>query len=78
MATDLISRVRQALAEKVGPALDMDGTQLEVLDVNDGIARIRLNGVCGNCPSSIMTVVMGLEDELRRAVPEVAYVEAVP
>lgn len=74
----LIDRVRQVLAEKVGPALDMDGTQLEVLDVDDNIARIRLNGVCGNCPSSIMTAVMGIEEELRRHLPEVAYIEAVP
>jgi Fe-S cluster biogenesis protein NfuA len=76
--TDLESRVTQVLAEKVGPALDMDGTQLEVLDVTDGVARIRLGGVCGSCPSSIMTVVMGIEEELRRHVPEVDYIEAVP
>ena len=74
----LIDQVRQVLAEKVGPALEMDGTQLEVLDVADNIARIRLNGVCGNCPSSIMTAVMGIEQELRRHLPEVEYIEAVP
>lgn len=76
--SDLESLVTRVLAEKVGPALDMDGTQLEVLDVTDGVARIRLGGVCGNCPSSIMTAVMGIEEELRRHVPEVAYIEAVP
>jgi len=75
---DLKQRVIQILAEKVGPALDMDGTQLEVLDVTDGVARLRLGGVCGSCPSSIMTVVMGIEEELRRHIPEVAYIEAVP
>ena len=71
-------RVTQALAKHVGPALEMDGTQLEVLDVTEGVARIRLGGICGHCPSSIMTVVMGIEEELRRHVPEVAYIEAVP
>lgn len=75
---DLKQLVTQVLAEKVGPALEMDGTQLEVLDVADGVARIRLGGVCGNCPSSIMTVIMGIEEELRRHVPQVAYIEAVP
>ena len=74
----LKTRVIAALEQEVGPALDMDGTLLEVLDVTDGVARIRLGGVCGNCPSSIMTVVMGIEEELRRRVPEVAYIEAVP
>lgn len=75
---DLKARVAAALAAHVGPALDMDGALLEVLDVQDGVARIRLNGVCGNCPSSIMLVVNGIEEELRKHVPEIAYVEAVP
>lgn len=78
VTNDLKTRVTQALAAHVGPALDMDGTKLEVLDIADGVARIRLNGVCGNCPSSIMLVVNGIEDELRKHVPEIAYVEAVP
>jgi Fe-S cluster biogenesis protein NfuA len=74
----LKTRVAAALSSHVGPALDMDGTLLEVLDVADGVARIRLGGVCGNCPSSIMLVVNGIEEELRKHVPEIAYVEAVP
>jgi Fe-S cluster biogenesis protein NfuA len=74
----LKERVAQVLAREVGPALSMDGTLLEVLDVEDGIARIRLNGICGSCPSSIMAAVMGIEEELRRHLPEVAYIEAVP
>lgn len=78
MAEELQARVVAALATHVGPALDMDGTRLEVLDVADGVARIRLNGVCGNCPSSIMLVVNGIEEELRKHVPEIHYVEAVP
>jgi Fe-S cluster biogenesis protein NfuA len=75
---DVKEQVTRVLAEKVGPALDMDGTQLEVLEVADGVARIRLGGVCGSCPSSIMLVVMGIEEELRRHMPEIAYIEAVP
>ena len=75
--TDLKQRVEAVLAEHARPALDMDGTQIEVLDVTDGIARLRLGGVCGNCPSSIMAAVMGLEDLLRKHVPEVRYIEAV-
>ena len=78
MIDPLATRVANALAAHVGPALEMDGTRLEVLDVTDGVARIRLNGVCGNCPSSIMLVVHGIEEELRKHVPEINYVEAVP
>jgi Fe-S cluster biogenesis protein NfuA len=66
------------LACEVGPALALDGTALEVLDVENGVARIRLSGVCGNCPSSIMAVVTGIEQELRRHVPDVKYIETVP
>jgi Fe-S cluster biogenesis protein NfuA len=75
---ELKERVAQALAEHAAPALDLDGTQIEVLDVDDGIARLRLSGVCGGCPSSIMAAVMGLEELLRRHVPEVRGIEAVP
>ncbi|MCI0465133.1 MAG: NifU family protein [Gemmataceae bacterium] len=76
--SDLKDRVARALAEHVGPALEMDGTAIEVLDVTDGVARVRLGGVCAGCPSSVMTVLIGIEQELRRHVPEVEYLEAVP
>jgi len=77
-ADDLKSRVQEVLKREVAPALDMDGTKLEVLDVSHGCAQIRLGGICGTCPSSIMAAVMGIEEILRRCVPEVEYVEATP
>jgi Fe-S cluster biogenesis protein NfuA len=75
---DLRSRVQQALAAEIGPALDMDGSRIDIVAVHDGEVQLRLNGVCGNCPSSIMAVVMGIEQELCRLVPEVRYVEILP
>ena len=75
---DLKARVAQVLAEQVGPALAMDGTAIEVVDVSDGVAQVRLGGVCSGCPSTIMTVIMGIEEELKKHVPEVEYLEAVP
>jgi Fe-S cluster biogenesis protein NfuA len=74
----LKSRVTDVLVREIGPALAMDGTQIEVLDVEDSVARLRLGGVCGSCPSSIMAVVNGIEQELRKHVPEIASIEAVP
>jgi Fe-S cluster biogenesis protein NfuA len=56
----------------------MDGGEIEVLDVRDGVAQVRLGGLCAGCPSTVMTVVMSLEQELRRHVPEVEYLEVVP
>ncbi len=78
MSAELKERVARALAEEVGPALELDGTQLEVLDVSDGVARVRLGGVCSGCPSTLMLVIHGIEQELRRRFPEVEYLEAVP
>jgi Fe-S cluster biogenesis protein NfuA len=77
-AEPLKERITRLLAEEIGPALEMDGTAIEVLDVTDGVVRLRLAGVCGSCPSSIMAAVMGIEQELRRRLPEVEYLEAVP
>jgi Fe-S cluster biogenesis protein NfuA len=74
---DLKARVARALAEEVGPALGMGGTAVEVLEVTGGVARLRLGGVCGGCPGSVMAVVFGIEQELRRSVPEVEYVEVI-
>ena len=74
----LKEQVARALAEVVAPALGMEADGLEVLDVNDGVARVRLRGACGGCPSSIMAVIMGVEQELQRLVPGVEYLEVVP
>ncbi len=77
MSVDLKQRVTQVLAEHALPALDMDGTKIEVVDVSDGIARLRLGGVCGTWPGTIMAVIMGLEELLRRHMPDVRHIEAV-
>jgi Fe-S cluster biogenesis protein NfuA len=77
-STDLKARVARVLSEHVGPALAMDGAAIEVLEVCDGVARVRLGGVCTGCPGTIMTVIMGIEEELRKHVPEVEYLEAMP
>jgi Fe-S cluster biogenesis protein NfuA len=74
----LKDRVSGVLAGEIAPALGMDGTSIEVVDVADGLVRLRLGGGCGCCPSSIMAIVMGIEQELRRLVPGVDGVEVVP
>ena len=77
-ADDLKGRVERVLKEEAAPALHLDGSAIEVLDVRGGVARVRLGGVCAGCPSTVMSVLMGLEQELRRQVPEIDYLEAVP
>jgi Fe-S cluster biogenesis protein NfuA len=73
----IVERVRKALAEDIGPALGLEGGSIEVMDVEAGVARLRLRGGCSGCPSTIMAVIMGVEEELRQRVPEVEYVEMV-
>jgi Fe-S cluster biogenesis protein NfuA len=76
--SDLKERVARVLSEEVAPALQMDGTDIEVLGVADGVVQVRLTGVCSGCPGSVYAAVMSIEEELRRRVPEVEYLEAVP
>jgi Fe-S cluster biogenesis protein NfuA len=76
--TGLKSRVEAVLKTEVAPVLDLDGAGLQVLDVSDGVVRLRLNGVCTGCPGTIMRLILGLEQELKSRVPEVEYLEAVP
>lgn len=78
MDDDLKARVKRALKEDIAPALLLDGSEIEVVDVSDGIAQVRLSGVCAGCPATIMTVITNLENELRTRVPEVEVIEAVP
>jgi riboflavin kinase/FMN adenylyltransferase len=74
----LIDRVRGVLAREVGPALAIDGAAVEVLGIENGVARVRLAEVCASCPATLMTMVFGIEQELRRHVPEIEYLEASP
>jgi Fe-S cluster biogenesis protein NfuA len=77
-ALGLEERVRRVVAEEVVPLLQMDGGAVEVLAVQGGVVQVRLTGTCGGCPGTVRAVLMGIEEELRRRVPEVEYLEAVP
>ncbi len=76
--TTLRDRVSHALKTQVAPALDLDGSGIEVVTIEDGIASVRLSGACAGCPATIRTIIGELEQELRLYVPEVEFLEAVP
>jgi Fe-S cluster biogenesis protein NfuA len=59
------------------PYLMADGGNVEVVDLDGPIVKVRLQGACGSCPSSTMTLKMGLERKLREMIPEIAEVEQV-
>jgi Fe-S cluster biogenesis protein NfuA len=73
--TDLRARVEEVIRAEVAPLLDLDGTGIEVLDVEHGCARVRLSGACAGCPATVMFVIQGIEQELLKRVPEVEYLE---
>ncbi len=75
---DLKARIQSVLEVHVAPALSLEVGGLEVLDVIDGVVRIRVTDVCAACPATVMTLIMGIEQELRKHLPEVEYLEAVP
>lgn len=73
---NLEERVERAL-DQIRPALRMDGGNVELIEVDEGIAKVRLMGACGGCPMSTMTLKMGIERAVRSSVPEIKSVEAV-
>ncbi|MCL6450540.1 MAG: NifU family protein [Acetobacteraceae bacterium] len=70
------ARVEAALAE-VRPQLQADGGDVELVDVKDGVVKVRLKGACGGCPMAAMTLQNLLERTVKDRVPEVKRVEAV-
>ena len=77
-STELIERLSGILRDEVCPALRLDCSAIEVVSVTDGVAKVRLGSLCAACPSTLMTVIHGLEQELRRQFPEIKYLEALP
>ena len=67
------------IVEKLRPQLQMDGGDVELVDVtDDGIVKVRLMGHCRGCAFSQMTLKMGIERAIKQIVPEIKYVESVP
>ena len=69
----------QGVINLIRPAVQADGGDIELVDVTgDGVVQIRFHGACHGCPSSTMTLQMGIERNLREKVPEVTSVVPVP
>ena len=69
-------RVEDAL-ERIRPALQADGGDVELLEVDVPVARVKMVGACGGCPMSMMTLKAGIEAAIVEAVPEITTVEGV-
>ena len=70
-------RIQKFLDDEIRPAVAMDGGDVSLDRFEDGIAYIHMQGSCAGCPSSTMTLKMGIETKLKDAVPEVVEVMSV-
>ena len=64
--------------EEIRPGLQADGGDVELVDIVDGVVKVRLKGACAGCPMSQMTLAFGIERVLKERIPEIKKVEAVP
>ena len=69
-------KIETALAQ-IRPALQADGGDVELVDVNEGVVKLKLKGACGGCPMAAMTLQHGIERVLKDQIPEVKEVIAV-
>ena len=73
----LLEKVEAAL-DTIRPYLLTDGGNVSVEEITpDGVVKLKLLGSCGSCPMSIMTLKAGIEEAIKKAVPEITSVEAL-
>ena len=65
----------EKILNEIRPLLQRDGGDVELVDINGGIVKVRLQGACAGCPMSQMTLRNGIEKVLKEKIPEVTAVE---
>ncbi len=74
----MITKRVAKVIERIRPAVQQDGGDIELVDVENGLVKLRLVGACAGCPSSMMTLKAGIERAIRAEVPEITGVESIP
>ena len=64
----------EAVLDKIRPSLEADGGNVELVDVKDGVVKVKLTGACAGCPMSTITLKNGIERILKNEIPEVKEV----
>jgi Fe-S cluster biogenesis protein NfuA len=77
MALALTTDNVETVLDELRPYLMADGGNVELAEIEGPIVKLRLQGACGSCPSSAMTLKMGIERRLREQIPEIVEVEQV-
>jgi len=67
----------EEVLNQIRPSLMRDGGSVELVDVDDGVVKVRLTGACAGCAMATITLKMGIERILKQEVPEVKEVVAV-
>jgi Fe-S cluster biogenesis protein NfuA len=67
----------ETVLDEMRPYLMADGGNVELVELDGPVVKLRLQGACGTCPSSTMTLRMGIERRLREFIPEITEVEQV-
>ncbi|MBC7396781.1 MAG: NifU family protein [Bdellovibrionales bacterium] len=73
-SSEVEKRIQAFLDEEIRPAVAMDGGDVALDRFEDGVVYLHMQGACSGCPSSAMTLKMGIETKLKEAVPEVTEV----
>lgn len=77
MNNDLIEKIEKAL-DSIRPYLEADGGNVKIVEVtSEMVLKLELTGTCSSCPMSTMTLKAGVEEAIKRDVPEIKKVEAV-
>ncbi len=77
MSLALTSENVEQVLDELRPYLMADGGNVDLVEIEGPIVKLRLQGACGSCPSSAMTLKMGIERRLREYIPEITAVEQV-
>lgn len=73
---DVVKRIKELLENYVKPAVEMDGGAIQFKKFEDGVVTLMLQGSCSGCPSSMITLKSGIEQMMKRMIPEVEEVVA--
>ena len=75
--TKIIDKIQDALAQ-LRPFLEADGGDIQLVEISDNfVVKVKLLGACSSCSMSMMTLKSGVEEAVKRAVPEIHAVEAI-
>ena len=74
--SDVVEKIKEVL-EQVRPSLQADGGDVTFIEYINNVVMVELNGACGSCPMSTITLKQGIETAIKNAVPEVVSVEQI-